>query len=36
MMAAGWVDNKAVHFISTADTTATVTVFRKVIVIFNM
>jgi hypothetical protein len=30
MMAAGWVDNKAKHFISTADTTETVTVFRKV------
>ena len=30
MMAAGWVDNKAKHFISTADTTETVAVFRKI------
>ncbi len=26
MLAVGWIDNKAVHFISTADTIATVTV----------
>ena len=30
MMAVGWVDNKAVHFVSTADTTDIVTVQRKV------
>jgi len=30
MMVAGWVDNRAVHFISTADTTDIVTVTRKV------
>jgi len=29
-MAGGWVDNRAVHFISTADTTDIVTVTRKV------
>jgi len=30
MMVVGWVDNRAVHFISTADTTYIVTVTRKV------
>jgi hypothetical protein len=30
MMAVGWIDNKAVHFISTADTTDIVTVTRRV------
>ncbi len=30
LMAVGWVDNKAVHFVSTADTTDIVTVQRKV------
>jgi len=30
MMAVGWVDNRAVHFISTADTTDIVTVTRTV------
>ena len=29
-MAVGWVDNKAVHFVSNADTTDVVTVQRKV------
>jgi hypothetical protein len=30
MLAVGWIDNKAVHFISTADTTETVVVTRRV------
>jgi hypothetical protein len=30
MLAVGWIDNKAVHFISTADTTATVMVGQRV------
>ncbi len=30
MLAVGWIDNKAVHFISTADTTATVTVGQRI------
>jgi hypothetical protein len=30
MIAVGWLDNKAVHFVSTADTTETVTVQRRV------
>ncbi len=30
MIAVGWIDNKAVHFVSTADVTDTVTVLRRV------
>jgi len=30
MLAVGWIDNKAVHFISTADTTETAVVTRRV------
>ncbi len=29
MLAVGWIDNKAVHFVSTADTTETVIVSRR-------
>jgi hypothetical protein len=30
MLAVGWIDNKAVHFISTADTTESATVSRRI------
>jgi hypothetical protein len=30
IIAMGWIDNKAVHFVSTADLTETVTVLRRV------